>query len=148
MTATSKPLSKRIIVILVGLLAAAALGTHSQTALAASGGQVGATCYSDGYIVVSDGGNVQPQPRMYNLQIAYKTAQGWKWQSYGWRSLNGSSFRLNTTKGSTYYLHVTIATKTDSGYTYERTWVSVENVSVSPIGAVSITSRTQGLCKT
>jgi len=145
---TIKPLSKRIVFILAGLLAAAALTANSGTALAATGGQVGATCYSDGYIMVADGGNVQPQPKLYRLQIAYMTTNGWQWQTYNWRNLNGSSFRLNAHKGATYHVFVTIATKNDAGYTYERMWVPVENVSVSPIGAVTVTSRTQGICKT
>jgi hypothetical protein len=44
---------------------------------------------------------------------------------------------------------VSIATQDGSGgWTYNKGYVQVTNVKVSPVGAVNIDSRTVGLCKT
>jgi hypothetical protein len=48
-----------------------------------------------------------------------------------------------------YYIYATVATQNGSGgFSYTSDWVPVTNVKVSPIGAVTVDSRTTGLCKT
>jgi hypothetical protein len=147
MTAT-RTVNKQIVGILAILVAAASLAFTANPAGAAMNASVTATCYSDGYMTISDGGNVQPQAKFLRLKIAYRTAAGWKWQTYNWRSINGSTFRLNATRGAQYHLFATIATQTGSGFSYTSDWVPVTNVKVSPIGAVQVASRTLGLCQT
>ncbi len=141
-------IGKQLIGIVAILVAAVSLTFTANAADAAMNASVTATCYSDGYMTISDGGNVQPQAKFLQLQVAYRTATGWKWQTYKYRSINGSTFRLNATRGAHYYLYATIATQTGSGYSYSSDWVPVTNVKVSPIGAVQVDSRTSGLCKT
>ena len=145
----TQTISKTFITLVVTALVATAAMVFATDRAEAFGGSVTATCYSAGYIIVNDGGNVAPAPKFLRLQIAHRTAEGWKWQAYAWRAINGSSFRLNATKGSQYFVHATVATKTATGFTYSRSFVSVTNVKVSPIGAVSVESRTtNGFCQT
>lgn len=135
--------------LLAALIALAFTAFTVDRADAASPATVTATCYSDGYIMINDGGNVASAPQQLQLQIAHRTATGWRWQTYAWRSVNGGSFRLNATKGARFYIFATIATSNGSGgFTYSRDYVSVTNVAVSPIGAINVTSRTRGLCQT
>lgn len=148
MTAT-KTITKQLIAVVAILTAAVSLAFTASTADAAMNASVTATCYSDGYIMISDGGNVQPQAKQLQLKIAYRTATGWAWKTYAWRPINGSTFRLNATKGAQYYLYATIATQTSTGFSYSSGWIPTTNVKVSPIGAVTIDSiTTNGLCKT
>jgi hypothetical protein len=142
-----------LLVLLTALLAAAAIAFAAADRADAAPGAVGnvtATCYSDGYIVVNDGGNVASAPKHLQLQIAHRNAQGgWTWKKYAWRSISGKSFRLNATKGAQFYIYATIATANGSGgFTYEKDWVSVTNVKISPIGAVTGSTKTRGLCQT
>jgi type II secretory pathway pseudopilin PulG len=142
---------KQLVGIVAILAAAISLTFAANSADAASqalNASVTATCYSDGYIMISDGGNVQPQAKYLQLQIAYKTSTGWKWQKYAWRSISGSTFRLNTTRGATYWIYATVATQSGSGFTYTSDYVPVTNVKVSPIGAITVDSKTLGFCKT
>ena len=153
MTRTQTLSRKNPLVLLVtGLMALALVAFASERADAAamSVGNVTATCYSDGYIIVNDGGNVMSAPKHLQLQIAHRNPQGgWTWKKYAWRSIKGSSFRLNATKGAQFYIYATIATANgNGGFTYEKDWVSVTNVKISPIGAVTQTTRTRGLCST
>ena len=150
MTRTQNLSKSTLLALLAALLAATFVAFGADRAdAAAAGGNVTATCYSDGYIMINDGGNVASAPQHLRLQIAHRTAQGWSWKTYAWRSVNGSSFRLNATRGAQFYIHATIATRTASGgFTYSSDYVSVTNVKVSPIGAVNVDSRTRGLCKT
>ena len=139
----------RIALLLAGLFAALSVAVTAERAEAASPSTVTATCYSDGYIIISDGGNVASAPQHMRLQIAHRTAQGWSWQPYQWRAVNGGSFRLNATRGGQFYIYVTIATANGAGgFTYSSDYVSVTNVKISPIGAVTSTTRTRGLCNT
>lgn len=149
MTGTLKPITKRMILVLTGLLAAAALTANGETALAAPGSSnITATCVSDGYITVSDGGNVQPQPKYFRLIVVYRTADGWQRQYLRWRPINGSSFRLTAPHG-TRYLWAQVATWNGSSYSYEGGWITVENLTISPIGAITERStRTDGYCRT
>ena len=148
MTSSTRPITKRIIFVLAGLLAAAALTANGEQALAATSGTVTATCVSDGYITVSDLGNVQSQPKQYRLVVVYKASGVWKHQYFNWRPVNGSSFRLNAPHGSR-YLYAQVATWNGSSYTYEGGWVPVDNLTISPIGAISERShRTDGFCQT
>jgi hypothetical protein len=146
---TSKDL---LFLIVIALLAVASVALDAAKADAATmSGNVTATCYSDGYIIVNDGGNVMSAPKHLELQIAHRNAQGgWTWKRYAWRSISGSSFRLNATKGATFYIHARIATANGSGgFTYDSNFVTVTNVTISPIGAISSRStNTRGFCKT
>jgi hypothetical protein len=143
-----KPLRKRAFILLPALLAAAALTTSGEQALAATSGTVSATCVSDGYITVSDSGNVQPQPKYYRLIAYYKVSGVWQKQIMKWRPVNGSSYRINAAHGSR-YLYAQVATWNGSSYTYEGGWVAVENLTISPIGAISGRShRSDGFCVT
>jgi hypothetical protein len=134
---------------LVVLAVATAIALHlAGTANAATPAAVKATCYSDGYLTISDGGNVASAPQFLRLQIGVPTASGIRWTTYAWRPVNGGSFRMNATRGGKYFIYATIATRTGSGFSYQRGYVSVTNVAVSPIGAVTVTSRTAGVCNT
>lgn len=149
MTLTHIISKSRIALLLASLFAAFSVALATDKAEAASPSTVTATCYSDGYITISDGGNVASAPQHLRLRIAYRTSSGWRWQTYQWRAVDGSSFRLNATRGAQYHIHATIATANGSGgFTYQSDFVSVTNVNVSPIGAVTVESRTKGLCKT
>jgi hypothetical protein len=142
-------ISKTSIRLLLVVAIAAGFVTFAARADASSPSEVKATCYSDGYIRVFDGGNVAGPAQRIRMQIAHMTSYGWRWTTYSWRDVNGSSFRFNTTKGARYWIHVTIATQNGSGgWSYDKGYVSVTNVKVSPIGAIEIDSRTVGLCKT
>jgi hypothetical protein len=143
-TITKNPLT----LLLAGLAAIVSIAFTAGQAEAATPGTVAATCYSDGYITVSDGGNVASAPQFLRLKIAHRTTLGWRWQTYAWRPVNGGSFRLNATRGGQFYIYATIATRTDSGFSYSSDYVSVTNVKVSPIGAVTVAARTKGFCQT
>jgi hypothetical protein len=148
MTRTATITKNPLMLLLAGLAAAVSIAVTAGQADAATPATVAATCYSDGYITVSDGGNIASAPQYLRLKIARRTAQGWRWQSYSWRPVNGGSFRLNATRGGQFYIYATIATSTGSGFSYSSDYVSVTNVQVSPIGAVTATSRTKGFCQT
>lgn len=149
MTRTSTISKYPLLLLLAGLIAVAVIGFGANRAdAAATSGTVTATCYSDGYIIVNDGGNVASAPKYLQLQIAHRISGGWRWTTYAWRSVNGSSFRLNATKGADYWIYATVATQTASGFSYVKGYVPVENVKVSPIGAITVDSRTLGYCKT
>jgi hypothetical protein len=146
LTISTKKLKIAVAAILI-LIAIAAISAGR--ADAATPATVKATCYSDGYLTISDGGNVAPAPQFLRLQIGVRTSAGIRWTTYAWRPVTGGTFRMNATKGGKYYIYATVATRTASGgFTYARGYVSVTNVGVSPIGAITVISQTNGFCQT
>jgi len=138
------------------LVAAIALGAslvafNAERAGAAAPRMIDATCVSDGYIEINDGGNVQPAPRYYWLWVAsWTSAQGWsEWKGGPWRSVSGGSIRLDVAKGGYHALYVTYADRTSTGWSYSGEWVPITNLTISPIGAVAARSQATGYyCRT